>query len=73
VSVPSNIAEGQVRGTREFIYFLRVSIGSLAELETQLFLASELSFLNKERTAIILLDLESLNRQIHALINKLKS
>ena len=73
MSVPSNIAEGQVRGTREFIYFLRVSIGSLAELETQLFLASELSFLNKERTAIILLDLESLNRQIHALINKLKS
>jgi four helix bundle protein len=36
VSVPSNIAEGQGRdGGGEFKYFLRLSLGSLMELETR--------------------------------------
>lgn len=48
VSVPSNIAEGANRGsTKEFIRFLYISIGSSAELETQLLLGEELEFLNK--------------------------
>jgi len=36
VSIASNIAEGQVRGHKEFIQFLRIAYGSGAELETQL-------------------------------------
>ncbi len=37
VSVPSNIAEGRFRGTRnDYLHFLRMSYGSGAELETQL-------------------------------------
>jgi len=40
VSVPSNIAEGAARrSTREFLAFLHVARGSLAELQTQLQLA----------------------------------
>jgi four helix bundle protein len=43
VSVPSNIAEGAARESlKEFIQFLYVSLGSLAELETQLILAKEI-------------------------------
>lgn len=43
VSVPSNIAEGQKRINRqEFIQFLGISLGSLAELETQLILTHDL-------------------------------
>jgi four helix bundle protein len=43
VSVPSNIAEGAARDSlKEFIQFLYVSLGSLAELETQLILAKEI-------------------------------
>ncbi len=37
VSIPSNIAEGYRRGTKnEFHHFLTISYGSGAELETQL-------------------------------------
>ncbi|MGB2639026.1 MAG: four helix bundle protein, partial [Candidatus Acidiferrum sp.] len=43
VSVPSNIAEGQARrGTNEFLQFLSIAEGSLAELDTQLSLSVEL-------------------------------
>ncbi len=43
ISIPSNIAEGAARSSRrEFRQFLYVALGSLAELETQIFLAKEL-------------------------------
>jgi len=42
VSIPSNIAEGSKRGThRDFLQFLRIAIGSSAELETQLLIAKD--------------------------------
>lgn len=45
VSVPSNIAEGAGRGTRkEYAHYLRISRGSLMELDTQLWLARDLGF-----------------------------
>ena len=43
VSIPSNIAEGAARNSRkEYIQFLHVALGSIAELETQLLLATRL-------------------------------
>lgn len=43
VSIPSNIAEGQSRGTpKEFAHFLRIAKGSTSELETQLLLCVKL-------------------------------
>src|ERR1700681_2131247 len=46
VSVPSNIAEGKGRYSRkEFAQFLYRARGSLLELETQLFIAKELHYL----------------------------
>ena len=45
ISIPSNIAEGRRRGGRkELNYFLLISYGSGAELETQLEIAKSLSF-----------------------------
>jgi four helix bundle protein len=47
VSVPSNIAEGSARRTtREFIAFLHIARGSLAEIETQLELTERFGYLH---------------------------
>jgi four helix bundle protein len=52
VSIPSNIAEGRSRdSTREFLHFLAISRGSLAELETQLELAIRLDYTDSELDA----------------------
>lgn len=48
VSVPSNIAEGAARtSTKEFSQFLSIALGSIAELETQLIVSSNLKLLEK--------------------------
>jgi four helix bundle protein len=46
ISIPSNIAEGSARnGTKEFIQFLYIALGSAAELETQLIISKDLGYL----------------------------
>lgn len=52
VSIPSNLAEGAGRnGDKEFLYFIGIARGSLAELDAQLQLAVMLGFLNSEHDA----------------------
>ena len=44
VAIPSNIAEGYLRGHRkEYVQFLSISIASAAELETQMLICKSLS------------------------------
>ena len=70
VSIPSNIAEGAARNSdKEFIQFLHVSLGSLAELETQLLLSRELGFLKDED---INGSLEQIRRMLLGLIKYLR-
>jgi len=49
VSIPSNLAEGAARNSRkEFVQYVGISCGSLADLETQLQLAVRLGYLRPE-------------------------
>ena len=73
VSVPSNIAEGFGRSTASYINFLKISRGSLYELDTQLILSRELG-LTKDEKLISQLENEiaELGKMINALLIKLK-
>ena len=67
VSVPSNIAEGAGRGTSaELKRFLRIARGSLTELDTQLWIAADLKWI--ERNNEIVERLESVFRLINGLL-----
>jgi four helix bundle protein len=65
VSIASNIAEGAARnGNREFIQFLSISLGSVAELKTQLFIANRVNFVSKESFDNIFLDIEDISKML---------
>jgi len=69
VSIPSNIAEGRgKRSTKDFIRFLNIAYGSLAELETQIVISQNLGFANEEDTASLFNDTSRVGRMINGMI-----
>lgn len=68
VSIPSNIAEGYMRQhLLEYIQFLSIALGSAGELQTQLMLAKDLSYLSQEKY----IQTESLSEEVIAMLTKL--
>lgn len=71
VSIPSNIAEGAARGShKDFIRFLYIARGSLAELETQLLLSGESGFMNNNEVSG---RIDEIRRMLLGLIKSLRN
>lgn len=65
VSIPSNIAEGAGRNTKkDFMRFLDIANGSAFELETQLFLSSDLEYAKAKKVDTIISELKEIQRMI---------
>lgn len=72
VSVPSNIAEGQGRGTaNELARGLRIAHGSLLEAETQLIIAERLQYLPEREMHALLNQAAEVGRIINGLIGSI--
>ena len=73
VSVPSNIAEGEARKSqKDSIRFFQISLGSLAELATQVEIAFEIGYFNNEASKSLLERVERLQASMGALIKARK-
>ena len=73
VSIPTNIAEGWGRASRKsYIQFLRISRGSIMELETLLELSNKLGFVEEGIINSILDKIETTSKLLQGLIKKLE-
>jgi len=73
ISVPSNIAEGFGRDSKnELIRFLNISVGSLFELQTQLEIAKNIHYLDEEEFNNLYEDSREVERMLIAFIKKIK-
>jgi four helix bundle protein len=74
VSVPSNIAEGNKReSTKEYLHHISIAAGSLAELETQLLLATKLNYASKGEMENLLAHTDELARMLIGLRRSLRA
>lgn len=72
ISIPSNIAEGQGRNSsKEFIHFLSIAKGSMAELETQLLLCVRINYLKELEIEKAMSLVEEVGKMLHSLQKRL--
>jgi len=73
VSVPSNIAEGHSRlSTKDYINFISMAIGSLAEVDTQVLLAQDLEYVTEKDCTDVNESIQRLQQMLHKLRSSLK-
>ena len=72
VSIPSNIAEGFARfHNKEYRQFLFISLGSCAELSTQIIIALRLDYLESNEADQLLNEIDEISKMTMSLIKKL--
>ena len=70
ISIPSNIAEGSAReSNKEYIRFLYIALGSLAELDTQLLIANDLEFIKSDEYQKLSIKLNEIGKMLSGLIS----
>ncbi|WP_445714351.1 four helix bundle protein [Flavobacterium sp.] len=73
VSVPSNLAEGAANRTKnQFVHFLSISLGSLAELDTQIELCKNLGYINDDSFQQIIIHLDKTKALVFGLRKSLE-
>ncbi|MBU2019905.1 MAG: four helix bundle protein [Bacteroidetes bacterium] len=73
VSIPSNIAEGASRRhKKEFAQFLRISLGSNSELQTQLLISKNLEFIKSSDCEPLIIQIEEISKMISGLIKSIE-
>ncbi len=74
VSIVSNIAEGSGKESdKDFCRFLEVAYSSSFELETQLILAVDLTFIKQDTSTEILIDIQEIQKMIYSFIKTVKN
>ena len=74
ISIASNISEGSsYRTDSMFLRFLDVALGSLCEVETQLYLAFDVNYLSEDRLNDLLDKTDKLKRMIISFMNRINS
>ena len=74
ISIPSNIAEGFARASeKEYKQFLYVSLGSCAEVSTQITIADRLGYLKQEKADVLSDEVKQISKMTMGLIKKLKT
>jgi len=70
VAIPSNLAEGQGRRSTDddFARFIRMALGSLCELETQVELSVRLRLMDRERAGVVRPLAEEVGRVLNGLL-----
>jgi four helix bundle protein len=73
ISIPSNIAEGHARSrTGDYLRFVSIARGSLAETETQLYLAEQLGFAHGSAVSRLAIKADEIGRMLRALEQSLR-
>ena len=74
VSIPANIAEGHARQhTKEYLQYLSIAKGSLAELDTLLIVADRLRYVNGQEIVAIQASITEVRMMLCGLISRLQS
>lgn len=69
ISIPTNIAEGAARHTsKEKVQFFFISRGSISELDTQIEISYQLSFISEKEKNEIIYDIDEVSRLLNGLI-----
>jgi len=73
VSLPANIAEGHQRQhSKEFLQFLSIASGSLAELETHIYIAGRLGYVDEKHLNNLLDKTSEIGRMVNGLRRSIK-
>lgn len=73
VSIPSNIAEGAERDSKqEYIRFIHIAKGSAAELRTQLYIAGNIGLLDNSIVKELVSELKHISATLQSIANTLK-